>query len=202
MVHRPYVHIRFGHFSCLGISFSRSSEFFLAIPSQGHAGGSSVHYRPCPELGGPSWRMWLTVKVAKTGSKPRGRVPRRQSLANLSETQQLQFKKIASCLFISTSVHHSFADSTSISVTRRVITVQEYLRLRFYTSQRANQVKRCCCRQVLEHASAVLNIFYLWCCFGFKFGSHRKSAIISQRHHRGLIFRWQNIFRSSWLQSM
>ena len=108
-----YVHIRFGHFSCLGISFSRSSELFLAIPSQGHAGGSSVHYRPCPELGGPSWRMWLTVKVAKTGSKPRGRIPRRQSLANLTETQQRQFKKIAPCLFISTSIHHSFADSTS-----------------------------------------------------------------------------------------
>ena len=148
------------------------SGSFLAVPSQGHAGGSSVHQRPCPKLGRrPPWRVWLVAEIRENWLETPGTrfaltKPGEPVLKPIKPIKYDGFEIFASCF--STFIHsfiHSMIHGCDPSC-HRCATEPTF--------------------EGREHASSVSNMILLRWYFGFKFGSHRKFAIINQRHHRSL----------------
>lgn len=88
-----YVHVPVRLFSCFGTSFAGGSEDFLALPSQGHAGGSSVRYRARLRTVSHLWRVRLTPKLKKMVLYPGDVFRAEQTVARNTKTSFVVYSK-------------------------------------------------------------------------------------------------------------
>ena len=95
------------HFSCLGISFSRSSESFSRDSFSGVRRRLVGTLSPVPRARRAFVAHVVDGQRCKKLFKTQGTPSATTKPGELSKTQQRQFKKMSSCSFISTCIHSS-----------------------------------------------------------------------------------------------